>query len=468
MSEEQGSIKQLRQDRRNARRHTERGLAAHKHAIDEVGFGRGMVATKDLTIVAGNQTAQALEELGREQARYVHTDGTRPVIHVRDDVESGSDKAVKIGLYDNMVADLADGYDPEILAALLEEVELPAVALSAAEADLLTGTAEEEEYEGEPGEGDGTGEGPGEANDLTEAPTTTFKLAPTTVLDARQGWWQNRKRQWLQSGIKSEAGRDRDVLGLRSIYSGNLADKAPEGDPDWLGVSVFDPVLCEAVYRWYAPPGATILDPFSGGSVRGIVAAATGHRYSGVDLSAEQVAANQEQWAQYPKEHVSASQGPLWIRGDSKDVMSLALGEYDLLFSCPPYADLEQYTDDPDDLSNMDYPDFLRAYRHIIERSSLMLKQDRYAVWVVGDVRDQRGNYHGFVRDTVRAFEDAGLRLYQDAVLITTAATLALRAGRQFQAGRKLGKSHQNVLVFAKGDPEPGAWPHPQYGEELE
>ena len=29
-----------------------------------------------------------------------------------------------------------------------------------------------------------------------------------------------------------------------------------------------------------------------------------------------------------------------------------------------------------------------------------------------------------------------------------------MRAGKQFEASRKLGKSHQNVIVFVKGDPK--------------
>jgi hypothetical protein len=36
--------------------------------------------------------------------------------------------------------------------------------------------------------------------------------------------------------------------------------------------SIFDPVLCEIAYRWFCPSGGTVLDPFAGGSVRGIVA----------------------------------------------------------------------------------------------------------------------------------------------------------------------------------------------------
>ena len=35
----------------------------------------------------------------------------------------------------------------------------------------------------------------------------TFDCPPFSVLNARGGWWQERKRQWLALGIKSEVGR---------------------------------------------------------------------------------------------------------------------------------------------------------------------------------------------------------------------------------------------------------------------
>ncbi len=81
-----------------------------------------------------------------------------------------------------------------------------------------------------------------------------------------------------------------------------------------------------------------------------------------------------------------------------------------------------------------------------------MLKDNRFACVVVGDIRDKRGNYYGFVGDTVQAFCDADMALYNDAVLITAVGSLPIRVGRQFEAGRKLGKTHKNVLVFVNGD----------------
>lgn len=402
------------------------------------------------------------------------------------------------------------------------------------------------------------------------------------------------------------------------------------------GTSIFDPVLCELAYRWFCPPAGRVLDPFAGGSVRGIVAALLGRQYVGIDLRPEQVAANEAQWAvigqtgpltisgpgtvtvsskwarhlfacsvgyitgackggccegsdkilisllpeeqerqtaagysvtdgllqpdartgkcphkqanglcgvhgtalkpfgciaspftlnfggtlivrnRYsmmrchgqgepayktfrasldlifgPEEaarvcvaldggagdvratmpttsyealryldglkHGAPSVGqasPAWLVGDSRNLPNLTAGPFDLLFTCPPYYDLELYSDDPADLSNAgDYAVFIDAYRDIIAKAVVLLADNRFACFVVGDIRDKRGLYRNFVGDTVAAFAAAGLALYNEAVLVTAVGSLPIRVGKQFSSGRKLGKTHQNVLVFVKGDP---------------
>jgi hypothetical protein len=221
------------------------------------------------------------------------------------------------------------------------------------------------------------------------------------------------------------------------------------------GTSIFDPVLCEMAYRWFCPPGGLVLDPFAGGSVRGIVAGLLGRRYHGVDLRAEQIEANRDQWDAVsvaadvewlPKDR----QQPVWDVGDSL-VAEFPSGA-DLVFTCPPYADLEVYSDDPADISAMSWSDFRAAYLHIISRACEALAEDRFAVIVVGEVRGPGGGYRGLVPATIEAFEAAGLRYYNEAILVTAVGSLPLRVGKQFEIGRKIGKTHQNVLVFVKGD----------------
>lgn len=224
---------------------------------------------------------------------------------------------------------------------------------------------------------------------------------------------------------------------------GGTAEAQPQS-----GTSIFDPVLCELAYRWFCPPEGVVLDPFAGGSVRGVVASTLGRKYIGIELRPEQVEANREQAVRICKDNQ-----PTWIVGDSRNLGTLCADvEADFVFSCPPYADLEVYSDDEADLSTLDYPEFVAAYREIIAAAVARLKPDRFACFVVGDMRDKHGNYRGFVCDTIAAFRDAGAELYNDAVLVTAIGSLPLRVGKQFTSGRKLGKTHQNVLVFVKGN----------------
>ncbi|MDR3169848.1 MAG: hypothetical protein LBU27_09230 [Candidatus Peribacteria bacterium] len=90
-----------------------------------------------------------------------------------------------------------------------------------------------------------------------------------------------------------------------------------------------------------------------------------------------------------------------------------------MIFSCPPYVDLEKYSDNPEDLSNMEYQTFLSNYTEIITQTLSLLKDNRFAVFVVGEVRDRKtGFYYPFVEDTKRIFRENGADFYNDIILL--------------------------------------------------
>lgn len=214
------------------------------------------------------------------------------------------------------------------------------------------------------------------------------------------------------------------------------------------GTSIFDPVLCEVVYNWFCVKDGTVFDPFAGGAVRGVVAEMLGLHYIGIDLSQKQVDANQ---LIADKLQVC----PAWFCDDSRNTDKYIYDETaDLVFSCPPYHDLEKYSEDPCDLSNMNYADFLTAYEEIISIACRKLKDNRFAIFVIGDIRDKKGAYRDFISETKRIFKANGLCLYNEFVLLEQFGTAPLRAGKQFSAKRKAVKVHQNVLVFYKGNIE--------------
>jgi DNA modification methylase len=605
-----------------------------------------------------------------------------------------------------------------------------------------------------------------EPEDREPVPTIAdrFVLPPFSVLDSRMGYWQERKRAWLSLGITSEIGRAENLLNYSATLrafggpKGRLIKSSSGRDPTYYyqkqeaeqrlgrelataeferdhyvnkqsgqginatGTSMFDPVLCELAYRWFSPPGGGVLDPFAGGSVRGVVAAYLGRPYTGIELRGEQIRANADQWEQItgdrtevpdfqpeltplelrdgilvkrddlysiagmrggkvrtcwhlaneggspkglitagsrqspqvnivahiaerlgvpcrvhtpsgklsaelesaraagakivqhkagrnnviiararedakkrgwreipfgmecqeaveqtrgqvanlqagsatrivmavgsgmslagllhglqnhgleipvlgvtvganpekrldeyapegwremvelvesgldyhsqaedrwiggleldpiyeakalphlrdgdllwvvgirecieeepevPGEEIAELPTPIWIEGDSSQLDELLEeGEqFDLLFSCPPYFDLEKYSKDERDISNMTWEAFLKSYRLIIGQAVERLADDRFAFWVVSEIRDKEGNYRGLVAETIRAFEDAGAQFYNDAILVTSVGSWPIRIGKLFSVSRKFGRVHQNVLVFCKGDP---------------
>ncbi len=273
-----------------------------------------------------------------------------------------------------------------------------------------------------------------------------FGANPFSILDTKDGLWQARKKKWIGLGIQSEVGRDAVTYHMK-----NWADKKGEegtlrGNKLPSDTSIFDPVLCELIYRWYCPSGGKILDPFAGGSVRGIIANYLGYHYTGIDIRQEQIDSNIAQAKEILVDNI-----PTWYCGDSNIVLDqIKQQDFDLVFTCPPYADLEVYSDIQGDISNMDYDDFIFTFESIMRKACKLLKVNGMAVVVVGEVRCKKGNYYGFTADTVKLMQRCkNMKYYNEGILATSLASAALRAAGNMKSG-KLVKVHQNILMFKK------------------
>lgn len=558
----------------------------------------------------------------------------------------------------------------------------------------------------------------GEAIVQDELLRDKFLEPPFTVLDTKTGSWQARKRLWNSKGIKSELGRDAECMpaSFGAELNANGLDKY--GRKPMSGTSIFDPALTELMYRWFCPPAGAVIDPFAGGSVRGIVANYIGFKYTGLELRPEQVEANR----QNAREILPPENQPVWICGDSEmtlkamtsdekipltpveqvgyikmkrddyfevlgtrggkvrtclalakqslsglvtagsrqspqvnivahvakylgvrarahtpqgelspevleaqqfgaeitqhvagynsviiararedaqahgyteipfgmecfeaikqtsaqvenipndvarivipvgsgmslagvlhglkkfnkqipvlgivvgadpikrldeyapsdwremvtlenagvdyhtpvpnpefygvwldsiyeakckkflqpndllwvvgirsteavknkyptiqppaDVPKPATKQFDFLFTCPPYLDLEVYSENPADLSTMNDTEFEGKFARIMKNASAVMKDNSFAAIVVGDVRDKAGYYRDFTGMTKRVFASAGWKLYNEAVLLQPLGTAMLRAPKIFGSNKKLIKVHENVLIFYRG-----------------
>ena len=301
-----------------------------------------------------------------------------------------------------------------------------------------------------------------------------FIVPPFSVLDTRSARWQTRKAAWNEKiGDLGESRNDLIFSAPEMRYPGLYHDylnatrkhttKAKnfreylESVPaermeienkkrSAAGVSILDPVLAEIACKWFGIDGGAAFDCFAGDTCFGFVSASCGMSFTGIELRKEQVEINADRTKDLPA---------TYICDDGQNVAKhIAPKSQDLLFSCPPYFNLEVYSDDPKDASNQDtYEDFIAIIRNAFSSAASCLKENRFAVIVVGDIRDDdSGEYYDFPGDVVRIFRDAGMHLMNELILIEATPSAALRAGK-FMEGRKVVKCHQNVLVFYKGNP---------------
>ena len=323
------------------------------------------------------------------------------------------------------------------------------------------------------------GEGKSSTSDSSPANASLndrFVVPPFSILDTRKGYWQARKKMWRELiGDMGESRNDtliqspeikykdlyqrtrkhREELGLsfKDYLEKYVPDDVKEREASKVisaGVSLFDPVLSEICCRWFTPEvGAKIFDCFAGDTQKGLVFGQCGYEFTGIELRQEQVDINNR---------VLTDRGlPIkYICDDGRNVANyFDADSQDLLFSCPPYFDLEHYSDLENDASNQkSYDDFIQILHNAFTAAIGCLKENRFAVIVVGDVRDKStGFYYDFCGDIKRIFKDGGMSLYNEIILIETGASTALRASRYMDT-RKVAKMHQNILVFYKGNPK--------------
>ena len=170
---------------RNARTHSDAQVAQIAASIKEFGFTNPVLIDPDSSIIAGHGRVLAARKLG--------------LVDVPCMVATGWTEAQRRAyiIADNKLA-LNAGWDDALLALEFGDLATLDFDLS------LTGFSADEIAALENGDADlGDGEAQSGAGSLAEK----FMIPPFSVLSAREGWWQNRKRAWLALGIKSELGR---------------------------------------------------------------------------------------------------------------------------------------------------------------------------------------------------------------------------------------------------------------------
>lgn len=290
----------------------------------------------------------------------------------------------------------------------------------------------------------------GEVSKKVIALRDIYGAPPFSVINGGDKSWIRRKAEWKSLGIQSEIGRGTNLTyTTEKLLKYTATSKQGTEESDIVNTSVFDPALCETLYTWFCPPCGHIIDPFAGGSVRGIVSHYLGFKYTGIDIRDEQIQSNIQQGVKI----LHTSNQPAWICGDSAVILPTLCDKYDFVFTCPPYGNLEVYSDLSGDISNKPYDTFLEMYSNILNKATAVLKKNRFVCIVVANFRDKKtGNLYDLVGDTTYIMKELSYNLYNEIIYLQPIGTARLRANHLFKSKKKLCKVHQNILVYYNGD----------------
>src|SRR5258706_6142726 len=262
--------------------------------------------------------------------------------------------------------------------------------------------------------------------------TTTSVWNADELIGRRIRDWRRLTGETGHDGTRNETMRsDHD-----SIYTGSH--------------SVFPAPLAEWItLRYGGIPGGLILDAFAGGPPRAIVAALMGYRYLGYEIRQEQIDENTRTLSR-----LGCMDSVSYICGDGTLLRGASDNSFDFGLTCPPYYDLEQYSDLPNDLSNLpDYETFDKAMLNCAKAHFRVMKPGSFTCIVVGDFR-RGGNKDeneliSFSSDTIINFKRSGFMFWQNVILSKNFASAAVRAGTSW-SGKKLVPRHEHLLGFRK------------------
>lgn len=205
--------------------------------------------------------------------------------------------------------------------------------------------------------------------------------------------------------------------------------------------SVFNPQLAQMILAAYAPMNGKIYDPFGGGGTRGYIATKMGYDYTGVEIRKEEynrVLAQMKEWNLNFK----------FILADS--VKYRPNESFDFIYTCPPYYDLEVYSDMEEDLSNApSYMEYLNMLQKVLKNCYDVLKKDSFAVFVVGNFRNKKGELEHLNGDLITKAKEVGFKLWDELIWMGASNVALTRCGK-FEKNRKSVRMHEYIIILKK------------------
>lgn len=284
----------------------------------------------------------------------------------------------------------------------------------------------------------------------------TLVTSKSLLVSAQQGysrpsvgrdWFGTTTTVWRVDELIRRRVRDwRRLTGEDGHTGARSEDFRADHDSVYTGThSVFPAPLVEWILlRYGGEPGGYVLDAFAGGPPRGVVSTIMGYKYVGLDIRQEQLDENTQSLG---------SLGLAGFRYVLSDGRFIDIGDHELFqcaLTCPPYFNLEVYSDQADDLSNLlSYSEFNMGMQFCADAHFERLKPGAFACIVVGNFRGPDSELIDFRAHTVENFREGGFIFWQDIILSKNFGSAAKRSTNSWK-GLKLVPIHEHLLIFRK------------------
>jgi len=110
----------IKLDPKNANRGTDTGRRMVRQSIEDYGAGRSVLLDQDDTVIAGNKTVEAAQEMGIP-IRVVETDGTELLAVKRTDIDLDTPRGRELAIADNRAAETGLDWDTDVLLGLQDK-----------------------------------------------------------------------------------------------------------------------------------------------------------------------------------------------------------------------------------------------------------------------------------------------------------------------------------------------------------
>lgn len=214
-------------------------------------------------------------------------------------------------------------------------------------------------------------------------------------------------------------------------------------------LSEFNPTVAKNIISFWTNQKEVILDPFAG-RTRALVAHGMDRGYIGFEVSSDVINHMEEKFEELGLNEEEEFVVDI-INDDCYNIDKYYDIDFDMIFSCPPYWNLEKYESTNGQLSDIkEYDKFLDALVKRLRKCIDFLEQDKYICLVVGDFR-KNGKYIKFHSDLLQKMDELNNIKLHDVITIQNLpfSTAAFYFGTK-KKFKYTAKSHEYLLVWKK------------------